>query len=159
MKIMIVDDERDVEILFRQQFRKEVRDGLIDLCYAFSGEEALEYLRSQTPPDVVCILSDINMPVMKGFELLKIVKERYPGTKRILITAYNVEDYLDLALRHDIANVLVKTVPVNTRELSVLVRNLLRNDIFGMAKYFDAGAGEKIHGSGAVNSNCGEATR
>ena len=91
MKIMIVDDERDVEILFRQQFRREVRDGLIDLCYAFSGEEALEYLESQTPPDVVCILSDINMPGINGLELLKAVKERYPQIRVSMITAYGDE--------------------------------------------------------------------
>jgi len=66
MKIMIVDDERDVEILFRQQFRKEVKDGKVELCYAFSGEEALLYLRTVNPPDVVCILSDINMPGITG---------------------------------------------------------------------------------------------
>ena len=92
MKIMIVDDEKDVEILFWQQFRKEVRDGLIDLCYAFSGEEALEYLGSQTPPDVVCILSDINMPGINGLELLKAVKEKYPQIRVSMITAYG-DDY------------------------------------------------------------------
>jgi YesN/AraC family two-component response regulator len=91
MKIMIVDDERDVEILFRQQFRKEVREGLIDLCYAFSGEEALEYLRSLSPPDVVCILSDINMPGINGLELLKVVKEKYPQIRVSMITAYGDE--------------------------------------------------------------------
>jgi YesN/AraC family two-component response regulator len=88
---MIVDDERDVEILFRQQFRKEVRDGLIDLCYAFSGEEALEYLKSLSPPDVVCILSDINMPGINGLELLKLVKEKYPQIRVSMITAYGDE--------------------------------------------------------------------
>ena len=91
MKIMIVDDERDVEILFRQQFRKEVREGRIDLCYAFSGEEALEYLRSLSPPDVVCILSDINMPGINGLELLKAVKEKYPQIRVSMITAYGDE--------------------------------------------------------------------
>jgi two-component system, response regulator, stage 0 sporulation protein F len=91
MKIMIVDDERDVEILFRQQFRKEVREGLIDLCYAFSGEEALDYLRTTTPPDVVCILSDINMPGINGLELLKAVKEQYPQIRVSMITAYGDE--------------------------------------------------------------------
>jgi two-component system response regulator (stage 0 sporulation protein F) len=91
MKIMIVDDERDVEILFRQQFRKEVREGLIDLCYAFSGEEALEYLKSLSPPDVVCILSDINMPGINGLELLKAVKENYPQIRVSMITAYGDE--------------------------------------------------------------------
>ena len=91
MKIMIVDDERDVEILFRQEFRKEVRDGRIELCYAFSGEEALEYLRTVNPPDVVCILSDINMPGITGLDLLKAVKEHYPQIRVSIITAYGDE--------------------------------------------------------------------
>jgi two-component system response regulator (stage 0 sporulation protein F) len=88
MKIMIVDDERDVELLFRQQFRKEVRDGLVELCYAFSGEEALTYLRSLSPPDIVCIISDINMPGITGLELLKVVKEQFPDIRVSMITAY-----------------------------------------------------------------------
>jgi YesN/AraC family two-component response regulator len=98
MKIMIVDDERDVEILFRQQFRREVREGLIDLCYAFSGEEALEYLRSLSPPDVVCILSDINMPGINGLELLKTVKEKYPQIRVSMITAYGDEHNFQTAM-------------------------------------------------------------
>ncbi len=91
MKIMIVDDERDVEILFRQQFRKEVKDGRIELCYAFSGEEALKYLQVVNPPDVACILSDINMPGITGLDLLKMVKEKYPGIRVSMITAYGDE--------------------------------------------------------------------
>ena len=91
MKIMVVDDEKDVEFLFRQEFRKEIKQGLVDLCYAFSGSEALEYLGSQNPPDVVCILSDINMPGMTGLELLKIVKDRFPHIKVSMITAYGDE--------------------------------------------------------------------
>ncbi len=91
MKIMIVDDEKDVEILFRQQFRKEVREGLVQLCYAFSGEEALDYLETVQPPDVVCILSDINMPGITGLDLLKVVKEKYPNIRVSMITAYGDE--------------------------------------------------------------------
>ena len=56
MKFLVVDDERDVEMLFRQKFRKEVRQGLIELEFAFSGSEALELLESKQPPDVVYIL-------------------------------------------------------------------------------------------------------
>jgi YesN/AraC family two-component response regulator len=88
MKIMIVDDERDVEILFRQQFRREVKEGRVELCYAFSGEEALQYLNATTPPDVVWVLSDINMPGMTGLELLKALKEQYPAIHVSMITAY-----------------------------------------------------------------------
>lgn len=91
MKIMIVDDERDVEVLFRQQFRREVKEGRVELCYAFSGEEALHYLNTVNPPDVVCILSDINMPGITGLDLLKAVKEKYPKIRVSMITAYGDE--------------------------------------------------------------------
>ena len=110
MKIMIVDDEKDVEILFRQQFRKEVREGRIDLCYAFSGEEALEYLRSQTPPDVVCILSDINMPGINGLELLKAVKEKYPQIRVSMITAYGDEHNFNTAMSTGAEHYLTKPI-------------------------------------------------
>ncbi len=91
MKIMIVDDERDIEFLFRQEFRKEIKQGLVELCYAFSGSEALEYLNSHNPPEVVCILSDINMPGMTGLELLKTVKDNFPHIRVSMITAYGDE--------------------------------------------------------------------
>lgn len=55
IKILIVDDERDVELLFRQKFRKEVRSGLIELAFAFSGDEALKVLASEHPPEVVYV--------------------------------------------------------------------------------------------------------
>jgi YesN/AraC family two-component response regulator len=98
MKIMVVDDERDVELLFRQQFRKETKEGLLELCYAFSAEEALTYLNSFSPPDVVCILSDINMPGLTGLDLLKIVKEKYPNIRVSMITAYGDENNFNIAM-------------------------------------------------------------
>jgi two-component system response regulator (stage 0 sporulation protein F) len=98
MKMMVVDDEKDVEFLFRQEFRKEIKQGLVDICYAFSGPEALNYLNSHNPPDVVCILSDINMPGMTGLELLKAVKDRFPHIKVSMITAYGDEDNYKTAM-------------------------------------------------------------
>jgi len=98
MKIMVVDDERDVELLFRQQFRRETKDGLLELCYAFSAEEALQYLHSFTPPDVVCILSDINMPGLTGLDLLRMVKEQYPHIRVSMITAYGDENNFNTAM-------------------------------------------------------------
>ena len=98
MKVLIVDDEKDVEILFRQRFRKEVKENLLELCYAFSGDEALEILKSSDPTDVVCILSDINMPGMTGLELLKIVKEKFPQIRVSIITAYGDEQNFKTAM-------------------------------------------------------------
>ena len=88
MKILIVDDEKDVEMLFTQKFRKEIRAGKVELIFAFSGQEALETLRSQDPPEVMYIFSDINMPGMSGIELLEQVQREFPGIKVSMISAY-----------------------------------------------------------------------
>ncbi|MFC5626610.1 response regulator [Algoriphagus winogradskyi] len=87
-KILIVDDERDVELLFRQKFRKEVRSGLLELAFAFSGDEALKLLDSEHPPEVVYVFSDINMPGMTGLELLERVKSQFPAINVSMISAY-----------------------------------------------------------------------
>lgn len=76
MKILIVDDETDVKDLFEQRFRREVRSGEFDLAFANSGEEALAYLANR-PSEVVLILSDINMPGMSGFELLRHIRSDF----------------------------------------------------------------------------------
>ncbi len=122
MKIMIVDDERDVEILFRQQFRREVKDGLVELCYAFSGEEALEYLRASNAPDVVWILSDINMPGMTGLDLLKAVKEQYPQIRVSMITAYGDEYNFQTAMSAGAEHYLTKPI-----DFDVIRRNVLKS--------------------------------
>lgn len=87
MKILIVDDEKDVEILFRQKFRKEVKKGL-ELSFAFSGREALKILEEAKPPNVMYIFSDINMPGMTGLELLQEVKSKFPKIEVSMISAY-----------------------------------------------------------------------
>lgn len=94
MKILIVDDEKDVEMLFRQKFRKEIKSGEIDLVFAFSGNEALEVLESSHPPEVMYVFSDINMPGMTGIELLEKVKSRFPTINVSMISAYgDAENY------------------------------------------------------------------
>jgi two-component system chemotaxis response regulator CheY len=89
MKILVVDDERDIQTLFEQRFRKEIREKSIEFVFAFSGEEALTYLQ-QNEHEVVIILSDINMPGMSGLELLKHIKQKYhnPPPVVMMITAY-----------------------------------------------------------------------
>lgn len=88
MKFLIVDDEKDVEMLFLQKFRKEIRSGDIEMIFAFSGREALDILKDKNPPDVVYVFSDINMPGMSGIELLQLIKTKYPHIKVSMISAY-----------------------------------------------------------------------
>jgi two-component system response regulator (stage 0 sporulation protein F) len=120
MKIMIVDDEHDVEILFRQQFRREVKDGRVELCYAFSGEEALRYLNATTPPDVVWVLSDINMPGMTGLELLKVLKEQYPTIHVSMITAYGDEHNFRTAMSTGAEHYFTKPIDFDQVKRGVL---------------------------------------
>jgi CheY-like chemotaxis protein len=98
MKILVVDDEKDVKDLFLQRFRKEIKNNQINFEFAFSGEEALSYL-SQHKQEAVLILSDINMPGMSGLELLERIKKEYhkPPPVVMMITAYGDAENFDTA--------------------------------------------------------------
>ena len=100
MKILVVDDEKDVQMLFEQRFRKEVRNGEMNFIFAFSGEEALAYL-NQHQHEAVLILSDINMPGMSGLELLRHIKQKYsmPPPVVMMITAYGDAENFNSAKR------------------------------------------------------------
>jgi len=88
MKVMVVDDERDIKPLFEQQFRRELRSGVIEFQFVYSGEDALQCLKDFGTGGIVLILSDINMPGMNGLILLKLLKEHYPDLKVFMVTAY-----------------------------------------------------------------------
>lgn len=98
MKFLVVDDERDVEMLFRQKLRKEIRSGSIEIEFAFSGNEALDFLRSHRPPEVMYIFSDINMPGMTGLELLDRVKTEFPEIQVSMISAYGDDENYQRAI-------------------------------------------------------------
>ena len=87
VSILIVDDEPDVGVLFRQQFRRETREGVYVLHFALSALEALERLRDEIEPELIVILSDINMPGMDGLALLRRSRER-PELPVMMLTAY-----------------------------------------------------------------------
>ncbi len=99
MKILVVDDEEDVQLLFKQRFRKEIKRGDFSFDFAYSGEEALTYLET-SESKAVPILSDINMPGMSGLELLQQVKEKYKNSPPvvIMITAYGDDQNYRMAM-------------------------------------------------------------
>jgi len=92
LSILIVDDEPDVAELFRQRFRREVRQGLYVLHFAGSGEEALERLDTGIRPELIVILSDINMPGMDGLALLREIKTRWADLPVMMVTAYGDDE-------------------------------------------------------------------
>jgi CheY-like chemotaxis protein len=111
MKILVVDDEKDVQALFEQRFRKEIKSGEMSFDFAFSGEEALEYLH-QHEQEAVLILSDINMPGMSGLELLGQIKQKYmkPPPVVMMITAYGDQENFDTAKQLGADDFLTKPV-------------------------------------------------
>lgn len=89
MKILVVDDEKDIQVLFEQRFRKEIKNGQVEFIFSFSGEDALQQL-NKWEHEAMLILSDINMPGMSGLQLLENVKKKYmkPPPIVMMITAY-----------------------------------------------------------------------
>ena len=111
MKILVVDDEKDIQDLFEQRFRKEIRAGEMHFDFAFSGEEALNYLDLHHQ-EAVLILSDINMPGMSGLELLRSIKEKHqqPPPVVMMITAYGDADNYNAAMNLGADDFLTKPV-------------------------------------------------
>ncbi|MCY7350968.1 MAG: response regulator [Cytophagaceae bacterium] len=103
MKILVVDDETDVQALFEQRFRREIRSGELAFAFAHSGEEALHYLDEHlAEAEAILILSDINMPGMSGLELLRRIKTTYPKPPPVvmMITAYGDDATHEQAIQY-----------------------------------------------------------
>lgn len=114
MKILVVDDEADVQPLFLQRFRKEIKNHELDFSFALSGEEALQYLQSHHS-EVVLILSDINMPGMSGLELLSHIRHDYetPPPVVMMVTAYGDEENHRQAMERGANDFLTKPLDFN----------------------------------------------
>ena len=115
MKILVVDDEQDVQALFEQRFRKEIRAGEMEFVFAFSGEDALAYL-NRHEHEAVLILSDINMPGMSGLDLLERIKTKYhkPPPVVMMITAYGDAENFNMAKELGADDFLTKPVDFPT---------------------------------------------
>jgi two-component system chemotaxis response regulator CheY len=114
MKILVVDDEADVQPLFLQRFRKEIRHHEFDFSFALSGEDALNYLHT-AHSEIVLILSDINMPGMTGIELLSRIRHEYetPPPVVMMITAYGDEENRNQAMQNGANDFLTKPLDFN----------------------------------------------
>ena len=108
--ILVVDDESDVEMLFRQQFRRELRAGLFRMDFALSADSALQRMSDVAAASLILILSDINMPGMTGLELLPKAKATRPDVPVIMITAYGDADTERNALERGADALLTKPI-------------------------------------------------
>ncbi|MGB7036721.1 MAG: response regulator [Xanthobacteraceae bacterium] len=108
--ILVVDDEPDVEVLFRQQFRRDLRAGRFNMEFAQSAPAAIETIRRAADASLILILSDINMPGMSGLELLPKAKELRPNVPVIMITAYGDADTKRKALERGADALLTKPI-------------------------------------------------
>ena len=120
--ILVVDDEPDVADLFRQRFRREVRQGDYVMHFAMSGEQALERLAGEIQPTLVVVLSDINMPGMDGLTLLDEVKKRFPDLPVMMVTAYGDDERRRRASELGASEFLTK--PVDFERLKAQLRQL-----------------------------------
>ena len=122
-KILVVDDEQDVKALFELQFRKEIRDGLMQFVFAANGLEALVYFEDEAPFDLV--LSDINMPAMDGLSLLHKIRESHPHILVVMVTAYGDFHNIRAAMNAGAFDFLNK--PFSMRDLKITIRNALEH--------------------------------
>ena len=115
--VLVVDDEPDVEVLFRQQFRRELRGGRFNMEFAPSAAVALKRITDAETASLILILSDINMPGMSGLELLPKARSARPDVPIIMITAYGDAETKRKALEGGAEALLTKPIDF------VLLRN------------------------------------
>jgi len=108
--ILVVDDEPDVELLFRQQFRRDLRAGRFTMEFAQSAPAALQCISDVADTSLILILSDINMPGMSGLELLPKAKAARPDVPVIMITAYGDAETMRKALESGADALLTKPI-------------------------------------------------
>ena len=117
--ILVVDDEPDVEALFRQQFRRDLKSGRFVMEFAMSAPDALQRAKAIADPSLILILSDINMPGMSGLEMLPKVRAERPGVPVIMITAYGDAETTRKAMEGGAVGLLTKPIDFSQLRLEI----------------------------------------
>ena len=123
IKILVADDEADLETLIRQKFRQKIRDQKYEFVFAINGKDALEKMQQQ--PDIAMVLSDINMPEMDGLTLLSRMTETCPLTKAVMVSAYGDMDNIRTAMNRGAFDFVTK--PVNFEDLELTMEKTIRH--------------------------------
>ena len=122
-KILVVDDETDLEVLIKQKFRKQIRKNEYEFLFAINGRDALEKLAAE--PDVDLVLSDINMPEMDGLTLLSEIHELNPLLKSVIVSAYGDMDNIRTAMNRGAFDFITK--PINFEDLTITMEKTLKS--------------------------------
>ncbi len=122
-KILVADDETDLEMLIKQKFRQKIREQKYEFIFAVNGNDALEKIREH--PDVDIVLSDINMPEMDGLTLLSRLSESSPLIKSVIISAYGDMENIRTAMNHGAFDFITK--PINFEDLSVTMEKTIKH--------------------------------
>ncbi len=122
-KILVVDDETDLEVLIKQKFRKQIRSNEYEFVFAYNGKEALDKLGQESEVDLV--LSDINMPEMDGLTLLSKIHELNPLLKAVMVSAYGDMDNIRTAMNRGAFDFITK--PINFEDLTITMEKTLRH--------------------------------
>ena len=122
-KILVADDEADLEVLIKQKFRQKIRDRKYEFVFAINGNDALDKL--QQHPDISIVLSDINMPEMDGLTLLTKLSESSPLTKTVMVSAYGDMENIRVAMNRGAFDFVTK--PVNFEDLELTMEKTIQH--------------------------------
>ena len=123
VRLLVVDDEEDLELLIRQKFRRRIRKGEFDFVFAHNGQEALEKLAEN--PDIHLVLSDINMPVMDGLALLSNLGDTNPDVQAVIVSAYGDMENIRTAMNRGAFDFVTK--PINFDDLEITIEKTLNH--------------------------------
>jgi class 3 adenylate cyclase/FixJ family two-component response regulator len=122
-KILVADDEADLEVLIKQKFRRQIREAQYEFLFALNGLEALERLKEH--PDIDMVLTDINMPEMDGLTLLQRIHELNPMLQSVIVSAYGDMDNIRTAMNRGAFDFITK--PVNFEDLEITMKKTLEH--------------------------------